>query len=315
MARILVVEDSELDRRLIHFLLRKRQDWNVILVNSAESAVEVLDVIPVDMVLSDIRLPGEDGFSLLAQIRNETPRLPVVMMTGSGDEELVMRVLDEGAAAYLPKNSLVSRLISTVEKVLSVSQRKQNRLKLLSSLESSHSRFVLNNDPGLIATIIDRLQTSLEMYQICNDNEVMRVGIALEEALANALYHGNLEVRSELKEQPGNAFQEEARRRMQLDPYRQRRLYVEEVMSRGEARFIIRDEGKGFSPAALPDPTDLEWLSKPHGRGVMMMRSFMDEVLYNDKGNEVTLVMHARPQAQAAPSEECCESLVAAGTN
>ena len=293
MPRILIVEDCEPDKVLIQHLLRKRADWNLIAVHSAENALQILETVPVDLVISDIRLPGEDGLSMLAETREKHPRLPVIMTTGNGDEELVMQVLENGAAAYLPKASLVTSLVSTVERVLSVSMRKQNRRKLLESLESSRSRFVLNNNPGMIPTIINRIQSSLEMYNICNANEVMRIGIALEEALANAMYHGNLGVSSELKELPGNAFEEEAKARMQQAPYRDRKVYIDEIMSHTEARFVIRDEGVGFDPATLPDPTDLEWLSKPHGRGVMMMRSFVDQVVYNDSGNEVTLVKYA----------------------
>ena len=53
---------------------------------------------------------------------------------------------------------------------------------------------------------------------------------------------------------------------------------------------IIKDEGEGFDPAALPDPTDAENIDRPCGRGVMLMRAFMDEVRYNARGNEVTLI-------------------------
>ncbi len=53
---------------------------------------------------------------------------------------------------------------------------------------------------------------------------------------------------------------------------------------------MIRDQGRGFDPNSLPDPTDPANLEKAAGRGVLLMRSFMDEVSYNDRGNSVTLV-------------------------
>jgi anti-sigma regulatory factor (Ser/Thr protein kinase) len=61
-------------------------------------------------------------------------------------------------------------------------------------------------------------------------------------------------------------------------------------VSRTEAKFVIRDEGPGFDPSTLPDPTDPENLLRPCGRGVMLMRTFMNEVTFNDRGNEVTLI-------------------------
>ena len=64
---------------------------------------------------------------------------------------------------------------------------------------------------------------------------------------------------------------------------------------------MIRDEGPGFDPASIPNPTDPEYLERPSGRGMLLMRSFMDELTYNDTGNEVTMV-------KAVPATEDAES-------
>ena len=53
---------------------------------------------------------------------------------------------------------------------------------------------------------------------------------------------------------------------------------------------MIRDEGPGFDPDGLPDPTDPENLTKASGRGVLLIRTFMDEVRFNDTGNEITMI-------------------------
>jgi anti-sigma regulatory factor (Ser/Thr protein kinase) len=56
-----------------------------------------------------------------------------------------------------------------------------------------------------------------------------------------------------------------------------------------QAIYTIRDDGPGFDPSSLPDPTDPANLDRPCGRGLLLMRTFMDNVIYNDRGNEVTL--------------------------
>jgi anti-sigma regulatory factor (Ser/Thr protein kinase) len=56
------------------------------------------------------------------------------------------------------------------------------------------------------------------------------------------------------------------------------------------AAFVVHDQGPGFDVARLPDPTDPMFLERPSGRGVLLMRTFMDEVRYNATGNRVTLV-------------------------
>ena len=57
-----------------------------------------------------------------------------------------------------------------------------------------------------------------------------------------------------------------------------------------EATFTIRDQGPGFDPSSLPDPTAPENVGKVNGRGMFLIRTFMDEVRFNESGNEVTMI-------------------------
>ena len=67
-------------------------------------------------------------------------------------------------------------------------------------------------------------------------------------------------------------------------------MTVDASISPQQLKVQITDEGTGFNPENLPDPTDPENLLKPHGRGVMMMKLFLDEVTWNEQGNSVTLI-------------------------
>ena len=95
---------------------------------------------------------------------------------------------------------------------------------------------------------------------------------------------------SALREEDGNAYLALVKRRSREAPYGDRRIHVEAKLTRNGATFILRDGGSGFDPEALPDPTDPANLDKASGRGVLLMRAFMDEVVYNALGNAVTLV-------------------------
>ena len=77
-------------------------------------------------------------------------------------------------------------------------------------------------------------------------------------------------------------------------PYRDRRIHVRARLDPRQATFVIRDEGEGFDPSLIPDPTDPENLENVAGRGILLIRTFMDEVVYNKSGNEVTLVKRGR---------------------
>ena len=69
--------------------------------------------------------------------------------------------------------------------------------------------------------------------------------------------------------------------------------------------YVIRDEGPGFDPQEIPDATDPANIEKPFGRGLLLMQTFMDEIRFNDSGNEVTMVKkHRNAEAANDPGPE-----------
>jgi anti-sigma regulatory factor (Ser/Thr protein kinase) len=141
--------------------------------------------------------------------------------------------------------------------------------------------------------MISYLQEGVSQLGLCDEADCTRIGVALAEALANAMYHGNLAIDPCLRIQDEDAYWKMISQRTVLEPYCDRRIFVNVAMSRSEALFVVRDQGRGFDPLALPDPTDPANLEKCSGRGILLMRAFMDSVIYNSVGNCVTLVKRA----------------------
>jgi anti-sigma regulatory factor (Ser/Thr protein kinase) len=77
-------------------------------------------------------------------------------------------------------------------------------------------------------------------------------------------------------------------------PYASRRIFVRATVTRQEASFVVRDEGNGFDPSPYLSTT-MPDADGATGRGIMLMRSVMDEVRYNAAGNEVTLIKRRAP--------------------
>ena len=73
-----------------------------------------------------------------------------------------------------------------------------------------------------------------------------------------------------------------------------RKLLLQIDISRNSAKYLVRDEGKGFVHADLLDPADPDNLLRIEGRGLIMIMNFMDEVFWNDRGNEVTMVRYRK---------------------
>jgi len=95
------------------------------------------------------------------------------------------------------------------------------------------------------------------------------IRLALAEAINNAIKHGNR----------CNAT---------------KAVEISYSVTEQQAEITVTDQGDGFDPASIPDPTTEENLQKPCGRGIMLMRAYMDEVRFNSKGNAVTLLKRKR---------------------
>jgi anti-sigma regulatory factor (Ser/Thr protein kinase) len=142
----------------------------------------------------------------------------------------------------------------------------------------------------MVPSVIKRIQDLLIENDFCDERGKWTIGIALEEAILNAIYHGNLELSSELKQEGNDCFYQLAAERAKIPPFSFRRVEIRLRLTPQEVKIIIRDEGPGFDVSAIPDPTDCKRLEIPSGRGIMMIRAYMDEVIYNQQGNEITLI-------------------------
>jgi CheY-like chemotaxis protein len=301
MITILVVDDSAVDRCFVKGLLEKNTEWRIECVEDGDDALAYIRQTPPALVVTDMQMPRMNGLALVAAVRAEFPGVPVILMTSQGSEEIALKALSAGAASYSPKKQLAQDLVETARAVLSVSLPRQDDPSVLARLAEDCLSFVLDNDSALIPPLIGVLQEKVVEPCLQDEGDKIRVGVALEEALANALYHGNLEISSELKDQDDRAFYALARERRELLPYRDRRIYVEARREASELSITIRDEGPGFDPTTLPDPTDPENLERAHGRGLLLIRTFMDNVTHNTRGNEITMV---KRKGEGAPEEE-----------
>ena len=290
MTTVLVVDDAAVDRKLVGGLLAKGKNFDVQLAASGEEALAKLADVRPALVVTDLVMPGMSGLELVARIVEQHPEIPVILMTGKGSEEIAVKALKAGAASYVPKGVLHQYLLNTVQDVLDMVNERSIHAQLMSCLTRGQFRFVLNNDPGLIPSLVNHVQSLVTSVGLCDDAGVIRVCIALEEALRNALFHGNLELTSEQREGDQEVYQRLIDERTRITPYSNRQLDVTVEVTPTTGRFVIRDQGPGFDPSKLPDPTDPANLEKVSGRGLLLMRTFMDEVTFNKTGNEVTMI-------------------------
>ena len=296
MTTILVVDDSAMDRRIAGGLLEKDDDCQVIYAEDGAAALRVIaDSLP-DLVVTDMVMPNLDGLRLVEAMKKDYPLIPVIIMTAVGSEETAVQALKVGAASYVPKRRLVQHLLETCRLVLRAADDTRNVSRLLvHRTEQADFKFSLENDLSLLAAVVAYMQQTMRAMGLFDEAERMRIGIALEEVLLNAMFHGNLEISSATREDDDKpSYHEIARTRSKESPYCDRRIFFESRLSPTGAEFTIRDQGPGFNPKDLPDPTDPANLNRASGRGLLLMHTFMDEVNFNDTGNQVRLIKRCR---------------------
>ncbi len=295
MPNILVVDDAAVDRRLVGELLQKRIECNVqYAANGVEALAQMEDAAP-DLVVTDLQMPVMDGLQLVTKVRRHHPGVPVILITAHGSETLAVEALEQGAACYVPKAKVAEKLSSTVDEVLRLAHAASSHEQLLGCLDRTEFSFSLSNDPALIDPLVKLVEQMVTGMELCDFAGRLQIGVALKEALLNALFHGNLELsRKEMEAVEHRLIQESdvslAEERGAERPYCDRKVFVEAKLSSDQMQFRIRDEGPGFDPSTVPDPSDPAALGPDRGRGLSLIRAFMDEVKYNEKGNEVTMI-------------------------
>jgi serine/threonine-protein kinase RsbW len=129
-----------------------------------------------------------------------------------------------------------------------------------------HKSVVINSSRSAVEQLCSRLLEAVAARDF-NGDDIFAIHLALEEALLNAICHGNKQ-----------------------DTAKQ--IKVEYFITPAKFEISITDGGAGFDPEAVPDPRAEENLYKCCGRGLLLMRSYMDAVEYNEAGNCVHMVKH-----------------------
>ena len=128
------------------------------------------------------------------------------------------------------------------------------------------AKTIINNDNHLLKQVSNKLVNALKEKSV-DEDIIFDIHVGFEEALRNAMIHGN-------KMDPG------------------KKVIVEVELSENSVVICVEDEGQGFNPEALPDPTLDENLLKEGGRGVYLIRHLMDEVRHENDGRKIVMTKY-----------------------
>ena len=266
MATVLVVDDSAFDRKLATQVLAQDGSISVETADSGMAALTRLKEGGIDLVLTDMQMPEVNGLQVVTTVRIDHPEIPVILMTGGGTEVIAVNALAQGAASYVPKRMLNDWLLSTVHDALSAREAQRTHQQLLECFKAVQFEIELHSDQEMIPPLVNYIQQMAAGVQIGDASDVFRLGVALRSALENAMYC-------------------------------ERVIEFDLRMDQDESRFTLRakpGDGPIFDPVSLPEVTDPDAITSTGSRGFLLLRSHMDEVLFNATGSKAILVKRRR---------------------
>lgn len=255
--RILIIDDHDdlatsLEEAFSHI------GHSVTVFETREDAIENGNVESFDVVITDLNIDKRPEQAL---DNNGPVCFPHIEAdTGPGQ---VLKAFKICAANYRREDFDEEELKNVVATVLDYKIRyvdtQETVREMLESIE-----FELPSAISLMHIVLEYLLKRVEKLGAV-DPEQTNLFTALDEAFVNAVKHGN-----------------------KYDSQKLVRITAE--ISKKEARFTIEDEGEGFDVNSIPDPLDPQNLFKTSGRGVLFIYNIMDEVVYNERGNRLTMV-------------------------
>lgn len=309
MAKILLVEDSATQAMQIQLLLEQFEHQVILAANGME-ALSALKNHDPDLVVSDLEMPELDGLKLIERMQIDFPGIPAILITALGSEDAAVEALRHGAAAYVPKSRLESLLEQTICNVLGVMRTDRSFSQLIGCMLENNYAFELPNDASMVSTLANFLIQVTAGMDLFPSMENVRLAIAIEQALYNAMFRGNLQF-SHSQYSPDEDIDFDGiepkivSERRAKEPFASRTVMLSACISRKGVEVTIKDQGDGFDTSIVPK--DGSTVNMQHGRGLLMMITHMDEVHFNDRGNEVRMLKKARISRQPSVSPTKCQ--------
>ncbi len=292
---ILVIDDEEaiLDMFCDYF---GALSYKITTVKDAEEAIRLINKDDgIDLIITDIDLPGLSGIDVLKIVRENKPEVPVIIITGLKTLDFAISAVKHGAHDYITKPFDLGEVRKIVEKVLRYRTRSQKKEQIYEYTSSMNVNFDIPTKDLDAAVFAAYMSKFLYTCGFCDKDGYHQFYLAFMETLINALEHGNLELPSSIKENDFEkiALFEEMRGERINDPHYGNRL-VKIAFRYNPTRFslTIVDEGPGFEwRKYLSDTHQMRQpLTAAYGRGFMLIHHIIDEVYFNERGNSITLV-------------------------
>ena len=275
---ILIVDDDPLTHELVIAMLDGPEHYQVDSAHDGKEGLTRLLSCHYDVVLTDLKMPGIDGLTLLSEIQKVCPDTRVVVMTADSTPGVVVQAIRDHAFSLLGKPLSRPTLVETINSAF-ISPVQPDDIKLVSAKNDW-----ISIELRCKLVIADRLAHFFrELNSELTPDERDSVSTAFRELLLNAIEHGG-----------------------RSDP--EQIVNLTYVRTSRSILYYIRDPGEGFSMSHLPHAAVSNTREqpllhaevrnqlgiRPGGFGILLTKNFADELIYSEKGNEVILIKYVQ---------------------
>lgn len=265
-------------------------NYEVILAETGNEGIEKFREYLPDIVISDMRLPDKNGNIVVKEIKAISKDVPIIIITGFSDKQLILSAMRNGALDLLKKPFKPKDLRYLINKIDTLFRK--IKVKLSSSFVEWEKRELrISNDIYIISPVVNFIFSNIDY--ISEDVSFMKNG--LQELLINAVEHGNLNISYDEKQEllEKEDYNRSLREKAEQEEYKDKYVTIKLFSTPDYLKVIIEDMGNGFDLSSIPDPENPENFLKESGKGILMALHAYDKVEYNDVGNCVTLVKYA----------------------
>jgi DNA-binding response OmpR family regulator len=290
---VLLADTEKVSQEMFRSFFEKR-GWNCTVVADVEDFGHELERAGYDIVIADSEMPGLSPMLLLGEIFRKRPSQALVVIGESVSSPHGLKLLRSGVTDVITKPVDFAWLERCVEQAVCV-KRQEERERLAYEFvtsERTEMRFTcreLGQAQSISLPILSRL---VQTHRLA-ETDGLRLRLAIQEALLNAVEHGNLELKSTWKEEfmpdGSDKFSSVRTERMQDPKYADRSVCLTSWFNRDTLEIVVKDEGKGFMHASTPPRVNVENVSC-FGRGMTLICNAVDEVRYSNGGSEITLI-------------------------
>lgn len=303
-----ISSDSDLNDRVTRICGKLGSFFVPVFLDDSREALEYMMYELPEVNLINFSDPRIDTQSILDTIKSD-PWLHYGGIIGVHNREdlkgLEEQMPDSNVISLVPRGEFVASFFRVL-RILIQNRRIIFQRDLQSSLLGSISgSFVMDNDPYNVRTYANLVSNYLYNSNYINRDKRDRLHVALFEMLMNAVEHGNCSIDYQEKSQWLNEhgdILDLVREKCKIPEIRQKRVYFSYRIIAERSYFSIRDEGKGFDWKSRLDPASDVNLNL-HGHGIQMTRYYIENLRYNESGNEVHFELsHQQNESNMVPT-------------